>query len=299
MRVSALLLVSFAVLPALCCATKRNPSPLGTAVLRGKVVDATTDKAIPGALVSWRSGKTKIVGSTTSKGEYAFAVPVGSGDDKDRTRHVELSVRANGYRQAQNDSRVPSLGVSSDVSFKMNLVAPDKIGTLDGKVVNARTGQAIGGATVEVLNAGGNLVTTTRPDGTYTIPGIAFSSGLSVRVSASAPPCFWTVEQPLDLNRAKSDQNFSLISQSSELPLQCPKSGLFTVTDLPVLPDASNIKWSQADKSAIQMDANQDAWNSGHIEDILKLSIEVGFLVCDRRRRCMVDHNTGSSRTTW
>ena len=64
----------------------------------------------------------------------------------------------------------------------------------------------------------------------------------------------------------------SACSPSSPGPSVPPRS---------TLPDDTNIQWSQADVLAIQTqnDPNSDAWNAGHINDIIKFRDPLGGMV--------------------
>src|ERR1700735_613623 len=61
----------------------------------------------------------------------------------------------------------------------------------------------------------------------------------------------------------------------------CPNPPSAPLAPRSTLPDDTSIHWSQADTLAIQSqnDPNSDAWNSGHVNDIIKFSDPLGGLV--------------------
>jgi hypothetical protein len=261
-----------------------------TGKLQGHVTDAQSGKALVGATVIWSRGTdTRAVqGATDAVGRYAFAVPIVGGVTQNT---ITLSIRANAHAP-QQESVVVHSGERTQANALLSPVPSSRIGTVKGTVTNKETGHGIHGAKVSILNAGAVLKATTNSAGAYTISGVGFHTGLRIRMitpgEADTPrpiPCLVPMQRTFNMNNAMVIENFASSPAMTYSPT-CPTTVAGPGPGVPsengaastALASDSTLNWRQADTLSIQIDANNDAWNSGHINSMLKLSTG-GFLV--------------------
>jgi hypothetical protein len=185
---------------------------------------------------------------------------------------VIISVRANLYRPARKKIQVQS-SKGSSVNFLLNRKPSKEVGVIRGRVIDSRIVKGIAGVVVSIRNAGGDLSTTTNPEGSYTIRGVGFARDLHLQVVTNVPPCFVPAERNFTMTHADVLQNFSLdqiFTQALHCPLETPRRAK-NPTVSPALPDDSSVQWKQADVLAIQGNVDPDTWHAGHVNDILKL----------------------------
>jgi hypothetical protein len=263
----------------------------GNGKLTGRVTDAGSGKTLAGATVLWSrgAGTRAVRGATDARGRYAFSIPVVGGVTQNT---IALSFQANAH-VSNHQSVIVHSGATSQANAALSAVPISNIGTLKGTVTNKRTGQGIAGANVSILNAGAVLQATTNLAGAYTISGVGFGSGLTIRMvtpsEADVPspkPCLVPIQRTFDMNSAAVVQNFAsrpAITYSPNCPTSVtgPGTGLASVstTISTGLTSDSTLNWQQADAFSIQTDANNDAWNSGHINAILKIQSTGAFVV--------------------
>jgi hypothetical protein len=290
-------------------------APVVVTVLQGKVVDRSTGAAVIDAFVEWKHGDRAQHNWTDASGAYAFAIPAQDQDDDDaRTnrddaradqRGLVVSIRANLYRGAKANVQVHS-GKPSILNFALTPKPAGQIGVLSGRVTNASNGQDVGGVSISILNAGGVLSTLTNSDGTYTISGVGFSDGLVLQVKpgpilrpsgteddnegTKSSPCFAPIDQSFEMASPALEKNFTLnVVSIPNLPPNLPCPGPRPSGRMPPpppgipgageLPDDTSMQWQQADVSEISINHDIDKWNSGHVNDILKLNRGAGLLV--------------------
>lgn len=138
--------------------------------LSGSVRDATTQNPIEGVsvVVTDRNQQVTASGSTNSQGSYEFSVPEGS--------NYLVTYTKDGFIPAnyRNISIVASetTHLSQVLYIDRNFAGP---GTIEGRIVNALTGQGVAGlslaVTEEFNNRGGTVIreSETRSDGTYSL----------------------------------------------------------------------------------------------------------------------------------
>ena len=254
--------------------------------LEGSIVDGTSGAPLSGALVAWTSGKQVMHGTTNASGHYAFSVPVPICTSNLGTT-VLVQVDANRYEAAEKAGFMCP-GQTVQLNFKLDRLASSQIAVVSGKVTNAKTGKGIAGATVSIFGAGGVLQAVSGEGGSYKIPGVGFHSGLTIRMSTTAgsdldtstPPCLTPVQRTFDVLKPIVSQNFVSSPAMKHAPdcavnVELPP-GIVTT---PKTTTDDSIQWEQADSFSIFTDPTVNAWNSGHINDILKLGNNAGFLV--------------------
>jgi hypothetical protein len=214
------------------------------------------------------------LGSTDAGGAYAFAIPT-PGDSNQV--EIVLSTKANRYQSTKQN-----IQISSDKTSTLNLALKplpvDQIGVVQGRVTDSATNQGVSGVSIVIMNAGGGLSIVTKADGTYVIPSVGFNTGLVIRVITKTPPCLVPAQQSFDMANAVVEQNFTLNRVFTD-GLKCPLDVTKPSSGPSILPHDSSVRWQQADLLAIQTNAEADAWNAGHVNDILKLDGAGGLAV--------------------
>ena len=235
---------------------------------------------IDGALVEWNLGKHQMLGSTDTKGRYAFEIPLnGSGTNPET---VMISAQANTYLIPAVQKVRLCPGNTYPVNFQLKPEPTNHIGTVHGKVIDPKTGKGIPNAIIAIL-IGHRLPVAngdTDDNGNYSIPGVGFGNGLTLTVNTIAPPCVTPAAHNFSVHQAMVTENFKLPTMTTGR-LRCtgitgPEVG--PETDSRVRPRLNTplandptINWGISTADAILQDDSIDAWNSGHINDILKI----------------------------
>jgi hypothetical protein len=276
--------------------------PVGVApvaALTTTVVDAATGRAVGGALVSWHTAEHAMRGSTDPRGRFAFTVPVAPGGEA-----LALTIQRNGYLSHPASIRACP---GNNPPLAVRITRDTKFATLEGRVIDRITGKGVSGALIAILVDGypqGGLSATTGETGSYTIRNIGFGDGLTIRVELTSPRpnCVAPVTRQVNIAASVVVENFSVAAPTTAW-IQCPPTengdlsgkgeaantgagvaapeaspadgpaaaqGLenMPLQDLPV---DSSIQWHFATSQSILMDDSINAWNSGHINDVLKI----------------------------
>jgi len=276
----ALLIVS----PELASA-KRMTCSVGSgaptaAIVEGLVMIAPGGAGIGGALVRWHMGKQRMLGSTDGNGRYAFEIPFNRSGTNPET--VMLSAQANTYRIPAKQKMHLCPGMTYEADFSLKPGPANHVGTVHGHVVNPRSGSGIPNAIIAILMGHRLPVASgvTDGNGDYSIPGIGFGNGLTITVNTTAAPCVNPASRNFSLHKAMMTENFKLRTISTGRlrcqgitgPEPTPEIGAPVAASAgPQLADDSTINWGITTADAIQTNAGLDAWNSGHINDILKI----------------------------
>ncbi|MEK1833448.1 carboxypeptidase-like regulatory domain-containing protein [Priestia megaterium] len=175
----------------------------------GEVINSETQQLIQGALVEVLNAQGDIVTTERTDAFGSFTIEGLIPDS------YTLRIAAEGFAQRTQQATV----VVGDITSVSIVLTPiSNIGTIIGKVINAKTHQPIQGALVEVLNAQGDVVTAERTDtfGNFTIEGLPIET-LIVRASSQN---FLPQSQIVTLTTDETEiVNFRLV-RKEELPIE-------------------------------------------------------------------------------
>jgi hypothetical protein len=252
-----------------------------------------------------------MLGSTDELGRFAFTAPVNNPNAGDP---VVLTIRANLYNDSHSEIR---LCPGNNAAVAVTLDRAKKLGNVTGQVTDAATGQGMEDAVVEVLLEGfpqPMLHATTDDQGNYIIRGVSFAQDLALRAKPAAPSCAPPLDQPLHVNgdvtenvqlarsiaaeiRCTPEEEGDLsagdpdagaapaISASSNLAAVSttgtPNAVAEDVTNPAALATDPNIQWHETTSEAILYDASVPIWNSGHVNDILKIATNEALVGTD------------------
>jgi len=283
------------------CDAAQSTQAASAAVVQTLVVDSSTGGPIRGAIVAWTfrgnaTSETKerarggfsgakgsddtedeqaLLGSTDFSGRYSFQVPVLYRRDG---QPVGLTIESNGYRTLVTSVRTCP---GANLTVTLKLAPAKRFVTVQGRVTDAVTGIGIPNATVALLNHAfpqPGLSATTSADGSYVIRRVGPAPGLSLQVTTETPPCVAPTARSLDMRHGKTILVDFNLPQLLDGQLRCPKrldgTGPTSPSGSgPSLPDDSGIQWQIASADSILLDDSIDAWNAGHINDIVKVGL--------------------------
>jgi PQQ-like domain len=295
---------------ALAQAPKQGPEQRSTAereaerraaravTVEGRVFDKITGKSVADAIVAWSfDDEHRHSGFTNEQGQFKFLVAHAHGrdrddrgrDDRDRDRDQDRDVDANGeivlrtvanlYQPTEQRVQVAA-GKTVSVEIGLTPKPPNQIGAVKGTLKNKDSGQPLPKGVVTILGAGERLRTTTAADGSFTIARVGFNPNLTIRFQTPDAPCIEPALQPLEVQNRVVTVNLAV--PVLKLPiLHCPTRHItpFDKSSGNPPPIDQNVDWRQADILTIQMNADADAWNTGHVNDILKFSDEQGGML--------------------
>lgn len=281
------------VSPAATCAVRASNIGTGTAT----VSNAASGAPISGALVVWTYAGHAMHTATDSLGRMQFQIQVQNLTNGDP---VSLTVQDNGFRSVTAGATVCP---GTNTAIRMQLSAVAKFGTVKGQVTDPATGRGIAGVTVAVLI--GNfpqrgLLAMTGSNGRYSIPHVGFASGLILQATPSEPACVPPTRRTFSVSSATVTENFKLPLTTSIAYCPPAESGDLSGADRPAPAAAvarnpsdelspsmtpaladSGITWQAATPNAIQVSAPLSIWNSGHINDILKIGANSALIASD------------------
>jgi hypothetical protein len=201
---------------------KRIPS-----TVQGRVLDKTSGKPVVSAIVDWSADDLKQAASTDSNGAFSFLIPMGKdfknrgGEDRGAANEIILTTTANLYRRHELRVR-PRPGETTWVDVRLQPKAVEEIGVVYGTLINSDTRRGIKDAIVSIVGAGGELTTTTGPDGAFNIGGVGFNPNLKIRITTRLPPCIAPIVRPLVMDRAVVNLG-EIGAPTIKLPLvRCP-----------------------------------------------------------------------------
>ena len=268
-----------------------------TTIIQGVVSDQTNGSAIAGALLRWNDTTRSVTGLTNANGAFAFSIPlVRSG----QCEKVTIIATGNLYATSGRSLNICA-GSTTPVNFLLAPLAASQIGTVSGQVVANLYGKlGLSNAQVSIYKQGLPLGLTTMTDanGFYSIPGVGFSTGLVMKVSTASPPCITPIARGFSVSASQVTENFS-VKAFENGSLACPPNywspdsdgspsaaaapaPQFVATPSRPLPSDENaappplsvdptIQWQLATPDGILMNANVGSWNSGHVNDIVKI----------------------------
>ena len=261
---------------------RQRPKPV-IATVQGRVFDATSHAPIGAAAVEWSREGQEHVGATDANGMFSFEIPISErrrdkGQEHREAGDIVLCATASRFRGEQR--RLPiHAGTTSRVDIGLEPRPASEIGAIQGTVTDANNGKPIANATVSILDATTHLETTADPNGDYRIGGVGYDRSLRLRITTRDPPCFANVEKRIALD--KPVLHLNVAATPLKLPVvHCPLNMAGPASGGPAnLAADPSIHWHQADVLAIQMDVNADAWNAGHVNDIIGFEPGGGILV--------------------
>ena len=286
---SIVVVLGYAALPA---ATAQTANTL----IQGTVSDQITGASIVGALLKWNDSSHTVTGTTNSAGAYAFAIPlVGTG----QCEKVAIQATGNLYTTSKKTLKICA-GTTTPVNFTLTPLPANQIGTVSGQVLGNLFGKsAVANATVSIYKLSlpvVGLVATTNARGFYSVPGVGFSTGLTIKVSTSTPPCISPISRNFSMESSQVTENFSE-NETEHGSLVCPPNYWAPDADgSPAAPvqapprmgsqaqrpvtramasqpsfSVDPLQWELASADGILMNASANSWNSGHINDIVKV----------------------------
>jgi hypothetical protein len=265
------------------------------AVVQGQVV-TSGGAAIANAMVQWSPVGVAGGGTTSSdpQGQFAFEVPISQGGVQ-----VQISVTANLYIPAQTS--VPAFaGQTTPVQIPMGLKPKTQLATVSGTLLDTLSHKGVPSATITILGAGGILSATTNSLGKFKIPKVGFNSNLSIQAETPEIPCIPTSTFPLSVSSTPVSVKLSTQIVHVSTP-HCPDNmGINHQSPDrqpgPLLNIDDTLQWKQADTQAIQTNANVNAWNAGHVNDILRGPAGTGLITAsDEGGVWLISENPGKS----
>jgi hypothetical protein len=267
-------------------------------IIQGTASDQTSGAAIVGALLRWKDSTRTVTGTTNSSGAYAFSVPlVRSG----QCEKVTILATGNLYESSKKALKICA-GTTTAVNFLLTPLPAKQIGTVNGQVVGKLFGKlGIPNATVSIYNLSlpmAGLTATTDENGFYSIPGVGFATGLTIEASTLTPPCIATISRKFSMGAAQVTENFSgkafqdgalvcppntwgpdadgsggpgRLAARKALPSHAPLLLSAETSAQPSLGVDPTIQWQLASADGILMNSGADSWNSGHVNDIVKV----------------------------
>ena len=275
---------------AATCAVMANNVGTGTATVSNAVGGAP----ISGALVNWTYAGHAMHTATDALGRMKFQIQVQNQTNGDP---VSLTAQDNGFGSVTKSATICP---GTNTAIRLQLSAVAKFGTVTGLITDPATGRGIADVTVAVLI--GNfpqrgLIATTGTNGRYSIPHVGFASGLTLQATLGEPSCVPPIRSALTVASATVTKNFKFPvttaitycppAESGDLSGARPasKSQARTTDDAsalatPALAD-SGISWQSATPNSILVNNSTNSWNSGHINDILKIGPSAALIASD------------------
>jgi hypothetical protein len=250
--------------------------PIAT-ILQGQLL---TTKGVPvaNATIEWTyvgSSSPSQTGTSDSGGNFAFEIPLAY------PTQVQLATNANLYTPTQTSVQLQP-GITTQVQVKLTRKPAGQYGAVYGAVRNAN-GLVIPNATVSILGAGDVLRTTTDANGKFKFTSVGFNSNLTLQASTANAPCIATTQVPFALSSTytvvsvKAPRVLS-ITANCPPPPPAPPGGVAAHGISPMGVD-DTVQWQQADSLSIQNNGAPNAWNAGHVNDIIRLPPGQGLLV--------------------
>ena len=249
--------------------------PIAT-ILQGQLL---TTKGVPvaGATVQWSfvgAPNPSQTGASDSAGNFAFEIPLAT------PTQVQLATNANLYTPTQTSVQLQP-GTTTQVQVKLTRRPAGQYGAVLGSVRNSN-GLAIPNATVSILGAGDFLSTTTDVNGKFKFTPVGFNSNLTLQASTANAPCIATTQAPFALSSTYTVVSVTaprVLSITANCPPPpAPPGGPAAHGVRPMGVD-DTVQWQQADSLSIQSNILPNAWNAGHVNDIIRLPPGQGLLV--------------------
>ena|SRR5215472_13396567 len=271
---------------------RTQPGPTGIpGVVNVAVRESTTDKPVAAALVNWSFTGHEMTGSTDNQGNFAFRLPIA---DRARGEAVKATIERNGFMPLARSVRACP---GQNPALAVVLSPSQRFGTVKGRVTDSATGQGIGDVRVTIRIGRfpqPGLEAITDSNGSYAIAHVGFSQALTLDAMIPDGICMLSASRNLNVDRGIIIKNISFrIPVRVQLgcpPLDTDEAGgvadrvATRVIDLngtsspkpfpadnPAFADDTSIQWMLATAEAIQDSSGQNMWNSGHINDILKI----------------------------
>src|ERR1017187_1827190 len=256
-------------------------APQVPSIFQGQLL---TTKGVPvaNAMVQWSfvgaSGPSQ-TGASDSAGKFAFEMPLSI------PTQVQIATTANLYTPTQTSALIQPGTTTQVPAITLTRKPSGQYGAVLGTVRNAN-GLAIG-ATVSILGAGDFLRTTTDGNGKFKFTSVGFNSNLTLQASTAEAPCIATPQVPFALSSTytvvsvKAPRVLSITANCpppSTPPPPTPPGGPAAHAVNPLANDPT-VLWQQADSLSIQNNDAPNAWNAGHVNDIVRLPPGQGLLV--------------------
>src|ERR1022692_2408831 len=249
--------------------------PIAT-ILQGQLL---TSKGVPvaGATVQWSlvgPPSPSQTGASDSAGNFAFEIPLAY------PTQVQLATNANLYTPTQTSVQLQP-GVTSQVQVKLTRRPAGQYGAVLGAVRNSN-GLAIPNATVSILGAGDFLSTTTDANGKFKFTPVGFNSNLTLQASTANAPCIATTQVPFALSSTHTVVSVKaprVLSITANCPPPPTPPGGLAAHGISPMGNDDTVQWQQADSLSIQHNDAPNAWNAGHVNDIVRLPPGQGLLV--------------------
>ena len=250
--------------------------PIAT-ILQGQLL-TTTGVPVAGATVQWSlvgASNPSQVGASDSAGNFAFEIPLGY------PTQVQLATNANLYIPTQTTIDLQP-GITSQVQVTLTSRPAGQSGTVRGIVRNS-AGLVIPNATVSLVGAGAFLTTTTDATGKFLFKPVGFNSNLTLQASTANAPCIAATQVPFALSSTSIVVGVKapgVLSITANCPPPPPVSGNAPAANgvSPMSVD-DMVQWQQADTLSVQNNGAPNAWNAGHVNDIVRLPPGQGLLV--------------------
>ena len=258
---------------ALCAAQLAYPqAPQVPTILQGQLL---TSKGVPvaNAIVQWSfvgASSPSQTGVTDSAGNFAFEIPLSI------TTQVQLATIANLYTATQTTVQLPP-GTTTQVQVKLTRRPAGQYGAVYGAVRNS-AGLVIPYAAVSIVGAGDFLSTTTDANGKFKFTPVGFNSNLTLQASTANAPCIAITQVPFALTSTSTVVSVTAPRVPS-ITAQCPPSPAPLGPGAVGMPVDDTVQWQQADSLSIQNNDAPNAWNAGHVNDIIRLLPGQGLLV--------------------
>jgi len=265
------------------------------AILQGQLLDPS-GAAIPNAMVQWSAvgvagGET---GNSDANGQFSFEIPLARGSVQ-----VQVSVTANRYLPTQATVSAQS-GQITPLQIVLNPKPPAQLAIVSGTLKDTKTHAPIPSAEISILGAGGVLATTTDVKGKFKFKGVGFNANLTIRAETLEVPCVPTTDYPLSVGAFRLTVPLTAQTLFVHTP-HCPNNAGIShrtadqQTPLPIGID-DTLQWKQADLLAIQTNPNTNAWNAGHVNDILRGPAGTGLIAAsDEGGVWLIAENAGKT----
>jgi hypothetical protein len=232
---------------------------------------------VAGATVQWSlvgAPSPSQTGASDSAGNFAFEIPLAY------PTQVQLATNANLYTPTQTSVQLQP-GVTSQVQVKLTRRPAGQYGAVLGAVRNSN-GLAIPNATVSILGAGDFLSTTTDANGKFKFTPVGFNSNLTLQASTANAPCIATTQVPFALSSTHTVVSVKaprVLSITANCPPPPTPPGGLAAHGISPMGNDDTVQWQQADSLSIQHNDAPNAWNAGHVNDIVRLPPGQGLLV--------------------
>jgi hypothetical protein len=290
-----------------CSITAPPADAVGT--VSGSVIDEAHERPVFAALIEWDFANQVMTSSTDAQGRFALRLPI---SNRTSGEQIKVSVRSN-LHESDTANIVACPGANKPLIFRLKPTT--KFATVSGEVVDAATRRAVPNAIVAILIGKfpqPGLTATTDRNGRYTINHVGFAGDLVIQVTTSYSPCVRPAARKLDVHQAVITEDFVLPEiatgrlrcQSGLIgPKPAPDAGSGNAGN-PQLPDDSRIHWQIASSNAFLINDSADAWNSGHINDVLMRGPTEAVVASDSGGVWSVAWNSNSAAaiplsTTW